>query len=357
MYYDENIAQLRLPDIMTMTDGSQLTREKWPQRRRELIEILENEEYGHAPKGPFEVHGEIESSVSDYAGKVKVESVNISVEDKSEGVKFGFNIKLCVPVCVKAPMPLILLINFRPEVPDKYMPVEEICDRGCAVARIYYNDITADKNDGFSSGIAALYDRGRYDWGKISMWAWSMSRALDYLLCDVRFDHEKIATAGHSRLGKTSLWCGANDERVKYIFVNDSGCSGDAVTREKKGEHVADITRAFPEWFCEKYISYASNEENMPFDQHFLTACCAPRHVYGGSAERDEWADPLSQLYSYIEASKVYNLLGMRGLCAPNRPLMAGDVYDEGDIAFQMRPHGHFFSRYDWNRYINFMLK
>ncbi|MFA6948030.1 MAG: hypothetical protein WCQ72_03535 [Eubacteriales bacterium] len=356
MYYDSKIASLRLPDIMTMDDKSQLTPEKWRKRRLEMLSVLEHEEYGHAPRGPFEVNGNIYEKNVDYGGKVSTECIHLTVDDRGEGVSFGYDIQLCVPTGAKTSVPLILLINFRPDVPDKYMPVEEICDRGCAVARIYYNDITNDKNDGFTSGIAACYDRKKYDWGKISMWAWSMSRALDYLTRDERFDLEKLAVAGHSRLGKTSLWCGANDERVKYIFVNDSGCSGDAVTRCKRGEHIADITRAFPVWFGDNYVKYAGNEDTMPFDQHFLVACCAPRHVYGGSAAEDEWADPLSQYYSYIEASKVYKLLGLRGLCAPDRALVTGDIYAAGDIAFHMRPHGHFFSRADWKAYIDFLL-
>mgnify|MGYP003526131139 CR=1 FL=1 len=54
-------------------------------------------------------------------------------------------------------------INFRPEVPDKYQPTEEIIDEGYAVLSFCYNEVTSDDGD-FTDGLAGLvYPEGKRD--------------------------------------------------------------------------------------------------------------------------------------------------------------------------------------------------
>jgi glutamate racemase len=46
------------------------------------------------------------------------------------------------------------------------------------------------------------------------MWAYAASRVLDYLIAErADLDCEHVSVIGHSRLGKTALWCAAQDER------------------------------------------------------------------------------------------------------------------------------------------------
>lgn len=45
------------------------------------------------------------------------------------------------------------------------------------------------------------------EWGCLATIAWAGSRALDYLESDTDFDAGRVAVMGHSRNGKSALWC------------------------------------------------------------------------------------------------------------------------------------------------------
>ncbi len=149
------------------------------------------------------------------------------------------------------------------------MPSEEISDNGFACFSFCYEDVTRDNAD-FTDGLASLLypggKRGPSDPGKISIWAWAAIRAMDYIMTLDCIDHKNVGIVGHSRLGKTALWAAANDERFSFCFANESGCSGAALTRgtPEEAEHLQQICKTFPYWFCERYQSYVGREASCP---------------------------------------------------------------------------------------------
>ena len=184
------------------------------------------------------------------------------------------------------------------------------------------------------------------------MWAWAAHRVMDYAetLGDI-LDMNASVVCGHSRLGKTALFAAAADERFKFAYSNDSGCSGASITRDKRGERVSDICRNFPFWFCENYKKYAGNEHGMPFDQHYLLACIAPRRVLIGSASEDIWADPYAEFLCCAAASDAFKNGFVHGGELPK----TNDEFFDGDIGYHLREGLHYFSREDWNRLIKFI--
>jgi hypothetical protein len=178
---------------------------------------------------------------------------------------------------------------------------------------------------------------------------------MDYLETTDYADLTKVAVTGHSRLGKTSLVCAAFDKRFTAACANNSGCSGDAITRNKKGEHVVNITKNFPFWFCDKYRDYVDNEDALPFDQHFLVGAIAPRRVSLGAAVQDEWADPDSQYLSACAASKVWEMLGEKGFEHPDRLPRVEEYFEGGKLCYHLRDGAHFYSRTDWLVYLDMM--
>ncbi|MBE6611686.1 MAG: acetylxylan esterase [Ruminococcaceae bacterium] len=328
-------------------------------RRLELVRILSENIYGVTPDFQSEVT--VDKKLYDrnaYGGKAQFVQYLLNIT--TPGGDFKLPLTLLYPK-TETKVPLIVNVRFNIESPSGTAPDEEIIDRGAAIAKIYYGDVSLDADDGFSSGAAPLFPRPegcRTNWGKIGMWAWAASRALDYLLTLDMFDTEKIAVAGHSRLGKTALWCGAQDTRFRYVFSNNAGCSGDAITRGKVGEQLGRIYDVFPHWFCEKYNDYRDDAiENMPFDQHFLVAAIAPRKVCVGAAIDDTWADPMSEFLCCAAASEAWEVRGMKGFVAPDRLPVPGETFGEGDIQYHLREGGHAMLRSDWMKYIDFMLK
>ena len=353
----EKLKERKIPDVLTFSSGDPVKgRAEWGKRRSEILELLSREVYGFSPAPPEKVTCSLLwRNQNAFAGKAVYSMIQIKFNTPKG--EFSFPVNLIVPKSLQ-PVPLFLHIAFRPDIPDSYYPVEEIIDGGFATASFCYNDITMDADDGFTSGIAAMYtgtERKPDEWGKISMWAWAAQRVMDCLQTLDEIDKKRIAVVGHSRLGKTALWCAAQDERFFMGISNESGCSGAAITRGKRGERVKEITDQFPYWFCENYKKYAGNEENMPFDQHFLLAAVAPRYVYVSSAEEDEWADPESEFLSCFAVKDVYQLFGLRGLVTPDKMPKPGTVLHEGKVGYHLRRGTHFFSRYDWQRFMEFV--
>lgn len=344
------------PDILTFADGAKVENESdWNKRRKEILEILSREEYGFMPSAPEKVTGKVIKSVEKCcSGHAVLEKIEISF-DTPKG-EFSFPLYFFVPN-KKGKSPLILHIKFNSEPYDKYYPTEEIIDNGFAVAAFNYEDVTTDNGD-FENGMAKMFDRDENTgWGKISMWAYAASRAIDYLSEREEVDSDNIAVAGHSRLGKTALWCGANDERVKFVLSNGSGCSGASYERAKHegAETVADIVRVFPYWFCGNYKKYVNSAERMPFDQHFLIAACAPRYVCVGDASKDAWADQYSEQLACIGASDAWKIFDKDGYIGVKRPAKVGERFPKGEICYHLRDGIHFFGRPDWLSYMKFV--
>ena len=332
----------------------------WEIRRKELVDILLKEEYGYMPKKPTDISFEtVMEDTSFCAGKALLRKVNANIFFGDD--KYTFPIYCALPN-IEGKCPFIVHINFRSDFPDRYMPAEEIVDRGYGVLMYNYNEVTVDAypKEGVNDLYSVLYKGEEIkndSAGKIMIWANAASWVLEYALTLPMADPDNLIVAGHSRLGKTALLAGALEERFKFVYSNDSGCSGAAITRDKIGETLWLITRdeTFRYWFNENYYKHRDDVHSLPFDQHFLIAASAPRYVYVASAKLDSWADPESEFLSCVAASEVWEKLGKKGLITPDKLPTTSDNIHEGDIGYHIREGAHYFSREDWNRFLDFV--
>ncbi len=237
-------------------------------------------------------------------------------------------------------------------------PVEMIVARGYAVATACCGEFDPDFDDGFANGIHALEEgeRGPSSGGTIAAWAWGLSRMLDALETQPEVDAGRVMAVGHSRMGKTALWAGAQDERFAGVISNAAGCLGDSLSRKRPGdltsETVGVIVRRFPHWFAGRCNDYSENESALPVDQHELLGLMAPRPVYVGSAEDDLWADPRGQFDSCVAASEAYEMLGLHGIGQSEPPALNQSV--GGSVRYHVRPGGHDIKPADWWHFLRF---
>lgn len=359
------------------------SKREWQKKvRPAVMEFFQNEVYGKVPPTQPTVDFRIIGEGEAYGGKVLRREVEMIVGGTTKAL-----VLIYLPANHKGKVPIFLGMNFKgnhqispdPEItisanaprgkelgtdPERgaatsRWPVEMITEAGYGVATLYRGDIDPDFEDGFQNGIHPhFYAEGQTkpyadEWGTIGAWAWSLSRVMDYLEKDKDIDHKRVAVIGHSRLGKTSLWAGAQDERFAIVISNDSGCGGAALSARKHGETVAVINKNFPYWFCDNYNKYSNNEGALWIDQQGLIALIAPRPVYVASASLDDWADPEGEYLSALYASPVYELYGKKGLASPAMPAINTPV-GVGHVGYHLREGKHDINSYDWAQYICF---
>ncbi len=339
----------RIPALPVMK-----TEEERKAARAALYAKMRDRLYGEMPPAPEKVEGRlIMSDGESFGGKAVMASYEISFDAPFSRASF--------PMTYLAPNdgrkhPFFVNICFMKDVPNRYLPAEEIIDRGYGLATFCYQEVSQDGPE--FDGIAPLFGTDRrkpLTWGKIGIWAYAASRVLDFILTMPETDPDRVAVIGHSRLGKTALWAGANDPRFAMTISNESGCGGAAINRGKVGETLSGMTDVFPYWFSPAMQELRGAEPgDLDFDAHDLLALIAPRHLLVGSAEKDEWADPASEMAACLAASPAWDACGVPGFLADGETPRVGVRFHGGRVGYHERAGAHFMSRTDWNIYMDY---
>lgn len=377
-----------LPDPLKTINGEQVNSAKtWTDTRRgEILELFRRHVYGCAPARPATMRFRVTATAKDALNGLATRKT-ISVRFEQPAKSPAMEIVLYLPNKAKGPVPVFVGIHLfdkragrpvpgvplvldknaktRPNFPANRLVgaklPEVILKRGYGFATIDAADLAPDSTERYANGVIGHYQkpgqtkRDPDDWGAIGAWAWGLSRAVDYFETDEDVDAHRVIVIGHSRMGKTALWAGAQDERFAMVISNESGCGGAALSRRRFGETVAIINKAFPYWFCENFKRYDENEGALPVDQHMLISLIAPRPVYVASAEKDRWADPRGEFLAALGAEPVYRLFGKVGLGTREFPPINRPVGET--IGYHVRSGRHDLTDYDWSYYLDFADK
>ena len=367
---------------------SALSIDAWTAQKPRILETLEREIYSKMPT-TFQAEISETKTLSGHPYKADIKELRITTRypigqsrsDITSSVsgtekQIEYQAVLVMPKNAPPSTPIIMMENFCPNhsvIPDagvsqppnitfscdedgqmsrlmtfffgRYIvtpPIDLIMEAGYGLAVIYPSPTFPDNAERFLP-VRAAAPNADEPWGAIGAWAYqfsTLSSALGTL------GYETTIAYGHSRYGKSALVAAAYDDTIDGAIAHQSGTGGASLSRDKKGETVADITESYPHWFAPAY-----SEENLTFDQHHLLALIAPRPLLLGNAKRDVWSDPEGAFRAAQGATPTYKLYGSEGL--KQEKLTAFDP--NADIAFWMRPGTHGVIKEDWPAFLEFM--
>jgi hypothetical protein len=368
-----------MPDPLTMNDGTKVkTGEQWQARRKEMIKILEDYEYGHMPPPPGNVTGQETVAVhlitvgagrGGRAGFPTPPSEARSGAPRGGGIappaaangsapaplqanykmvhlafgtdrKLGFDIGIFTPVetaAVKAPFPTLMTLGFNANETSLGAASAALA-RGYAVCTIPYGQLGADAPNYRSTGFFPAYPD--YDWNDFSAWAWGISRAVDYLVTDPAIDREKLIVNGVSRTGQAALLAGAFDERIAMSAPVAGGMALRYSGKEmgdKLGQGIGEVVDQQTYWFGPHLPEFKGHTYQLPCDQHWLVALTAPRLFIMCNSMSDQYGRPYAAVQTYLAAKPVFHFLKA-----------------DDNVGLFFRPGGHGMQGPDWNELLDF---
>ena len=385
--YDEaKVGGYTLPDPLVCNDGSRVTNaESWfVHRRPEILEAYRAEIFGRSPAAGTNVTFNVWETCTNALGGTAVRKqveINFSgtpagpvahlllytpagksaapaflclqfdgnytvTEDPGVAIFPGWNGRTGLPAMPKNPVRGQFAHNWK---------LAETLARGYGFAVIDYREIEPDLDGGagFAYGLHRNFPVPSPDgWGSIGAWAWGASRVLDYLATDPDVDARRVILFGHSRLGKTALWAGAQDPRFAAVIANCSGEMGASLSRRDFGETVDDVARRFPYWMCGNFQKYVGHWTNLPVDSHCLLALIAPRPLFLNTGSEDGWGDPHGEFLAARAATPVYELFGKTGIREADFPPL--DHALQHDVGFNCHTGKHEVLPSDWDNFLDF---
>ncbi len=389
-YKEEKVGTYTLPDPLTLNNGKKVTSTSmWvKQRRPEIFKMYQEIQFGKAPGKPADLKFNVfDKGTPVFNGTAIRKQVTVYFTKDTSDHKM--DVLIYLPANAPKPVPLLLDISFVPNslsVADsgvkkgmmwsrdgKKVPatqtafrkfdVEKFISNGIGVALVYYGDIEPDFAGGLPYGIRSQYLNGKEkpapdEWGAIAAWAWGLSRAMDYFETDKDINAKKVAVTGASRLGKTALWTGAQDQRFAMVIASISGEGGAALSRRNYGEtigHITDPTRYLYQ-FAADYHNYSNRIDQLPMDAHMLVSLIAPRPLLLQTGNTDFWSDPKGEYLSAQAAEPVYKLFGKAGPGAHEFP-GPGDTSLLNPLGYYMHEGGHAVLPTDLDVFVTFIKK
>jgi hypothetical protein len=332
-----------MPDVLTMKDGTKVTKpDQWPARRAEIQEDFEREVYGRIPANTPKVTWEVTNTVYGTNGGIRTVTRNLvgHVDDSADpDITVNIQANFTVAANVTQPVPIMLEFGLGgfgfggnrvrvPVVPSGTNGAStntfargpggtngagtnalarggfggrgfggepgwhlQALTNGWAYGSIVPTSFQGDNNQ-LRSGIIGLCNKGQPrkpdDWGALRAWQWGVSRMIDYFEAhpEDKVDAKKVGIEGLSRYGKAALVTEAFEPRIAVGLIGSSGEGGAKLHRHDFGESVENLTGGGAyHWMAGNFLKYGASDPkktaaDLPVDSHELIAMCAPRPCF-----------------------------------------------------------------------------
>ncbi len=404
--YDESkIPPYTLEDPLRFVDGRKVKNAgDWQLRREEILDIFQSEMYGRLPGKPEAVVTELLDEGVTLAGFGTRRQIRMWFKADKSGPSIDWLI--VTPNHVKGPVPTVIMLNYYgnhtilqdPEVivpdcwfrnfdafgitdnkanPEKrgamcdpdlrtIIPANYLLARGYALVTACYADISPDPVEPELQEKIAYTDI--FDlWGardpqrkdnttSLMAWGWALMRGMDLIESLPYLDASRTVVTGSSRLGKAALIAGTFDDRFPVVVPNQTGGGGAPLAKRFYGENVGTEVKAFTHWYCRAYDKYAANESALPFDQHMLLACVAPRALLIEGFDAG-WFDTKGEFLALKAASPVWKKLKMKGLPEVEWPADYETSAIGPRVGYVRRDQNHGLAMIDWVWMLDFADK
>jgi len=388
---EEKVPPYVLEDPLVFADGRAVKdADDWKARREEILDLFQREMYGRMPdKGDIYLEP-LDSGVT-MAGYALRRQVRMWFNEERTGQSIDWLI--LYPIQAKVQVPAIISLNYdgnhslikdeqiqidesifaldgdalrergSGHNEDTVYPLEMLLAEGVAFVTACYLDVSPDpdspeaQEDHAYTGVFELWGpRNEFrtdNTTSLMAWAWALCRGLDMIEADSMLDARRVMVTGCSRLAKAALIAGAYDDRFAVVAPIQTGGGGVPLAKRYFGENVTTENRMFTHWYCKAYRKYAGNENKMPFDQHLLCSCIAPRALIVGGFNA-VWFDTKGEFLSLKAASPVWEKLCGTGLPEVEWPESYSRAAVGEKLGYYRRENNHGISAIDWRYMMDF---
>ena len=365
---EDKVKPYTLPDPLIFPDSTKVeTAAQWEKRRSDILELFQSQMYGTMPPAiPVYLETTEENTPQeDYAIRRRV---RMTFREDGSGPHIDWLV--LYPVHAKEPSPAVISLNYYGNdsiYTQKRFPVpmKDILSRGYTYVTACYEDISPDPEDlqdpseQLRIARTNMYELWDPDCttGSLMAWAWALCRGMDMLEKDPAIDASRVLLTGSSRLGKAALLAGAFDRRFAVVALNQTGGGGVPLSKRNFGEYVSSEVEHFGYWWCSEFAKYAEKErKTMPFDQHMLLACIAPRPLLV-EGFNNPWFDARGEFLALKAASPVWALLGADGLPDVEFPHSFETQAIGTTVGYVKRKGDHGIMDIDWTWMLDFSDK